>query len=414
MVKIGVMTDLHLGVRPYGLEEREEDFYDQYMIAINTLIENNINILILGGDIFDQPRPSPKALRVFSEGLQLLFNHNIEVLNIIGNHAMIQAPGFVTADEFLLTALNSDKYHLLDKDYFYNSGVFIAGLPYYFNYQLDDLINEVNNLNHIAGESNNQSILVLHQSFKEFCGFTGEKLSINDINVDNFDLIICGHIHEKKIIEVNNNTVYLQPGSLERLSVAEARDEEINGKGVFIFEGEDINIETISNAFLRLKSDRQFLISDMYMSNKDKIEEIRNEILEGVQYCRKPPIMFLSVHDSSKSFQQLIELTKDLKDDCLTVNFNYFDESVQENDFIIDNKDLPSAREVLRLALNPLEEDEAQLGLDLFDLLKDEKDASKLLEDFLNKKREKNAPEENVMSYQDDEINEIFEYFENL
>ena len=111
MVKIGVMTDLHLGVRPYGLEEREEDFYDQYMIAINTLIENNINILILGGDIFDQPRPSPKALRVFSEGLQLLFNHNIEVLNIVGNHAMIQAPGFVTADEFLLTALNSDKYH---------------------------------------------------------------------------------------------------------------------------------------------------------------------------------------------------------------------------------------------------------------------------------------------------------------
>ena len=292
--------------------------------------------------------------------------------------------------------------------------MFIAGLPYYFNYQLDDLINEIDNLNHIAGESDSQSILVLHQSFKEFCGFTGEKLSINDINVDNFDLIICGHIHEKKIIEVNNNTVYLQPGSLERLSVAEARDEEINGKGVFIFEGEDINIETISNAFLRLKSDRQFLISDMYMSNKDKIEEIRNEILEGVRYCRKPPIMFLNVHDSSKSFQQLIELTKDLKDDCLTVNFNYFDESVQESDFIIDNKDLPSAREVLRLALNPLEEDEAQLGLDLFDLLKDEKDASKLLEDFLDKKRKKNVPEENVMSYQDDEINEIFEYFENL
>ena len=52
--------------------------------------------------------------------------------------------------------------------------------------------------------------------------------------------------------------------------------------------------------------------------------------------------------------------------------------------------------------------------MDLFDLLKDEKDASKLLEDFLDKKRKKNVPEENVMSYQDDEINEIFEYFENL
>ena len=385
------------------------------MASINIFIKNQVNIVILGGDIFDQPRPSPRALRVFSEGLQLLFENGINVYNIIGNHAMIQAPDFVTADEFLLTVLKSDKYHLLDKDHSYDSDVLITGLPYYFNYQMDDLIKDIDNLNYIAGQSNNPSILVLHQSFKEFCGYTGEKLSIEDINIDNFDLVICGHIHEKKVIALNEKTVFLQPGSLERLTVAEARDEEINGKGVFIFDSDNINIETISNGFIRLKSDRKFLISDMYMSQSEEIKDIQNEILEELSSCNKAPIMFLNVHDSSESFHQLMDLTKDLKKDCLTVNFNYFDESINDDEILIDNNgDVPSVSEVLKIALNPLDEQEAQLGLDLFDLLKDGKDASQLLNDFFEKRSKEQLSQMIVPEYDDEEMQEIEKYFENL
>ena len=101
IMKIGVFTDLHLGYRQYGLEERENDFYYQYNKAIDTFIQTNVDVVIIGGDIFDQPRPSPKALSVFTEGLLKLSSHDIDVVNVVGNHAMIQAPGFITADQFL-------------------------------------------------------------------------------------------------------------------------------------------------------------------------------------------------------------------------------------------------------------------------------------------------------------------------
>lgn len=395
MVKIGVMSDLHLGVRPYGMKEREDDFYEAYDKTIDCFIEKDTSIVILGGDIFDKPRPSPRALEVFTNGIRRLKEKNIQVLNIVGNHAMIQAPDFVTADEFLAKVASSN-YKLLDKEFIYKTkDVCIAGLPYYFNFELDKFVEDVNQLNGFMAENDSHSkILVVHQAFKEFCGYTGEKLSIQDIDIDNFDLIICGHIHERKLVETTNGTVFLQPGSIERLSIAEARDEEANGKGVYIIDSDKMNISQIAEGFIQIKNKRKFFISDMYIKSKEEVEDIRSEILESVKTCEVNPVVFLTVHDSSNSFQQLVDLTKDLKSDCLTVRFNYFDESqkVDENidDLIEDG--VPILPKVLNLAFNPLEEDETQLGMDLYNLLKDGKDVSKLLDDFLQKRIEKNRP----------------------
>lgn len=419
MVTIGVMTDLHLGVRPYGLQERENDFYEAYRSAIDIFVNRDVSLVILGGDLFDQPRPSPRAMEVFIEGIIKLKSNGIMVLNIIGNHAMIQSPDFVTADELILTAMSSTNYCLLDKAHQYISDdVSVVGLPYYFNFELDTLIEDINKLNDEMVKNKSQSkILVLHQAFKEFCGFTGEKLSINDINVDNFDLVICGHIHERKLIDISNETVFLQPGSLERLTVAEARDEEVNGKGVYIIESEDLSLDAIARGFIPLKYKRQFLIADMYMDQKEDIEDIKAEILENVSDSSIAPILFLNVHDSSKSFQQLIDLTKDLKKDCLTVNFNYFDEGNKfDEDLEISEGDIPVPREVLRLALNPLGEDEARLGLDLYDLLKDGKDVDKLLDDFLKKRTKKSKKIQSKIDFDKEEkkIAEYIKYFEGL
>ena len=132
-MRIGIFTDLHLGIRQYGLEEREEDFYSQYFKAIEKFIEYNVDAVICAGDIFDQPRPSPRALDVFSKGIKELFMNNISFYNIVGNHSMVQSKNFVTADSFLQTV---SEYFLLDKDFcFENDELFLCGLPYYHNFQ---------------------------------------------------------------------------------------------------------------------------------------------------------------------------------------------------------------------------------------------------------------------------------------
>lgn len=412
-MKIGVFTDLHLGIRQYGLEEREEDFYSQYFKAIESFVEHNVDIVICAGDIFDQSRPSPKALEVFSKGIKELFLNNISFYNIVGNHSMVQSKNFVTADSFLQTV---SEYFLLDKDfYFEDDEIFLCGLPYYHNFQLNEFIEDVNDLNDKAKGKKGLKILVLHQAFKEYCGFFGEKLSINDLNLSNFDLVICGHIHDTKIAEIDENTIYLQPGSLERSSVAEARDEENDGKGIFIIDTDNFSIDSIVGGFVRLRNPRKFLIADMYIDKTEEVLDIKNEILEEVEKCEVEPILFLTVHDSSQSFHQLMDLTKDLRSDCLTVHFNYFDESKKDTGEIIHGvNDLPSPRDALKIALNPLNEDEAKLGIDLYDNLKDGKDASGLLKDFLEKRRSEREEPIDVTENDDEELKELEDFFEKL
>ena len=390
-MKIGIGTDFHLGMRQYGLEEREYDFYAQYNDMIDLFIEQKVDVVIMGGDIFDQPRPSPKALGVFTEGLQRLIDNNIAITNVIGNHTMIQSHNFVTADEYIfrnirdmgtgVVLLNYENgiQYTVDID-----GVQIYGLPFHFEYELDEFIHKVNELNEYA-KKDDVSILVLHQSFKEFCGFTGESLSIYDIDVSNFDLIVCGHIHERKLFELDNGTVFLQPGSLERLSVAEARDEENYGKGVYIIDTDDMDIMSIANGFYRMKCERPFLISDMYIRNASEIEDMKREVLDEVHKYSLSPILFLTVHDTSNSFLQINDLVKDFKEDFLTVRLNYFDESQNLAEFSLDSQNLPTVKGVLKLAFNPLDEHQAQLGLDIYDNLKEGKDITELLNDFYTK-----------------------------
>lgn len=403
-MRIGIGTDFHLGLRQYGLIEREEDFYEQFNSMINVFIQTEVDMVIMAGDIFDQARPSPKAMDVFTKGLNQLNHHGIEVVNVIGNHAMIQAKGFVTADEYIFNNTHISTL-LNNQTYLKSDNVAIYGLPYYFNYDLDNFIQAANKLNQKA-KNNDVAVLVLHQSFREFCGFSGESLSIKDIDTSNFDLIICGHIHERKLTELDNGTIFLQPGSLERSTVAEARDEENNGKGIYIIDTDHMDLLSIANGFCHMTCPRPFLISDMYTAEKSEIEEMKKEILDEAKKYKVPPVLFLTVHDTSNSFERITEITKEFKSDFLTVRLSYFDESQEQIELMLDTHDVPTARGVLKLALNPLDEAQAQLGLDIYDNLKDGKDISGLLDDFYKKNypqgiEEKDLPQDNFDSFEE-------------
>lgn len=410
-MKIGIFSDLHLGKRQYGLEERENDFYNQYDSAIDTFINNNVNAVICAGDLFDIPRPSPKTLGRFVQGLNKLFDSKIPFINVIGNHSMIQSPNFVTADKLIDDIVNTDLYILLDKEKQYDKNdVHICGLPYFFNYEIDEFKKSVYDLNNSMSDKNGYRILVLHQSFKEYCGFSGEELSIYDLDFSNFDLIISGHIHEKLLTQIDDDTVFLQPGSLERCNVAEARDEENQGKGVYIIDTDNIDdAYAIANGFIPLKSNRKFIIADMYMKKNEDINNIENEICSYINNFDVPPVLFLSVHDVSNSFPALIDLTKDLKKKFLTVNFNYFDENTDfDVEIIGDANDIPTPREALKIALNPLDEEERALGLDLYDSLKDGKDVSEMLDNFFEDRRAKEVID--VTPYDDNELDDIIQW----
>ena len=46
------ISDTHLGLQQYGLEEREQDVYDSFNQAIDISIKDHVDFVIFAGDLF--------------------------------------------------------------------------------------------------------------------------------------------------------------------------------------------------------------------------------------------------------------------------------------------------------------------------------------------------------------------------
>ena len=409
-MKIGIISDLHLGKRNYGIIELENDFYTQYHKNIQELIKNKVNTVIIAGDIFDTPKPSALAISQFQEGIRQLNQKNINVLNIIGNHTMLQTPHHVPADELFT---NEFDYQLLNENNKYiQDDIAIVGLPYHNNNKLPELKEKIHKL---AKEIKNYrlKILVLHQEFQEYCGFSGAKLSIHDIPVQEFDIIICGHIHERKSTLIDGTkTFYIQPGSIERLNSSEAQDEFYNGKGVTIIDtGKNLDILS-REKIINVPSKRQYLIREyafMKENNGKDIITTFDTLKRKLQSLDPKPVVFLTIEDETNSYNLITEQVDKINDDSLMTKFTYYDLNSQDTLYLKDYQDeeIPSAREALKEAIKSDGFDECVL--DLYDAaVSPDDDLQKVTDDLFRKL----YPPVEVEPFCDPELDEIIAYFE--
>ena len=409
-MKIGIISDLHLGKRNYGIIELENDFYTQYHKNIQELIKNKVNTVIIAGDIFDTPKPSALAISQFQEGIRQLNKKNINVLNIIGNHTMLQTPHHVPADELFT---NEFDYQLLNENNKYiQDDIAIVGLPYHNNNKLPELKEKIHKL---AKEIKNYrlKILVLHQEFQEYCGFAGAKLSIHDIPVQEFDIIICGHIHERKSTLIDGTkTFYIQPGSIERLNSSEALNEFYNGKGITIIDTRK-NLDILSREkIINIPPERKYLIREYAFTKENNGKDIIatfDTLKRKLQSLDLKPVVFLTIEDETNSYNLITEQVDRINDDSLMTKFTYYDLNSQDTSYLKDyqDKELPSAREALKEAIKSDGLDESVL--DLYDsAVSPDDDLQKVADDLFKKL----YPPVEVEPFCDPELDEIVAYFE--
>ena len=409
-MKIGIISDLHLGKRNYGIIELENDFYTQYHKNIQELIKNKVNTVIIAGDIFDTPKPSALAISQFQEGIRQLNKNNINVLNIIGNHTMLQTPHYIPADELFT---NEFDYQLLNENNKYiQDDIAIVGLPYHNNNKLPELKEKIHKL---AKEIKNYrlKILVLHQEFQEYCGFAGAKLSIHDIPVQEFDIIICGHIHERKSTLIDGTkTFYIQPGSIERLNSSEALNEFYNGKGITIIDTRK-NLDILSREkIINIPPERKYLIREYAFTKENNDKDIIatfDTLKRKLQSLDLKPIVFLTIEDETNSYNLITEQVDRINDDSLMTKFTYYDLNSQDTSYLKDyqDKELPSAREALKEAIKSDGFDESVL--DLYDsAVSPDDDLQKVADDLFKKL----YPPVEVEPFCDPELDEIVAYFE--
>ena len=300
-MKIVLASDFHLSYRQYNLKEREQDFYKQFNKMIDEVIKEKPNLFIELGDIFDEPKPKPLAIKIFNDGIEKLKSNGIDVLGIVGNHTTLQVKDFYPID-FLFENI---KY--LDGDYIIYDNIFIGGVKYHSKIQKQDIKNKID---YLAEHSENYKtrILLLHQGLKNDIEI-GYEFTEEELELNRFNFIFLGHLH-KRILRKNDTSVYHYPGSLNSCSVVEMIDEMNQGKGYSIFDTDTGEIE-IKN----LTSDREFI--DIEITEEELNNAFISKTIESLKEYSIKPIVRLKCVTNTQS--NVYEFTKKLEDVTLFV-----------------------------------------------------------------------------------------------
>lgn len=100
-------SDWHLGKTLYG-ESRREEMHSFFSFLKNTIIEQNVELLIVSGDIFDTQTPSSEAKTDYYDFLVSLLNTPCkDVVIVAGNH---DSPSVLNEARNILEKLNIHVY----------------------------------------------------------------------------------------------------------------------------------------------------------------------------------------------------------------------------------------------------------------------------------------------------------------
>ncbi len=317
------MADTHLGYRQYSIFERELDIYKVFQKAVETAIEERVDLVIHAGDFFDTSKPPPQAIREALRALRRLAEHNIPVVAVLGDHDIPKRRGdhplSIFEDLGLVKVLGVTKSSMSIRVRS-RSGqeVLVAGLPHHKRSIREALLLRLRSL---KPHDEIPSILVLHQGLE---GYVLEpELSISELP-KGFSYYALGHVHKPAVIKSEEVTA-AYPGSIDALRMDEAQYEH----GVLLVEIDG------RNAFptrIRLESRPQLV----YTLDYERLESSLASIARSLVEYKDRPLLHLIIRGKNIDRKRVYKLIQNyIGERALYVNVR-IEEYIEEAGVTID------------------------------------------------------------------------------
>ncbi len=337
-MRIAFISDTHLG---FGWKDKEirSDSIRQAKEAFLRAVDEDVDLIIHPGDIFDDKNPKPEiwveALRIFSipksardssdsrirvlDGpARKLHMKGIPVIAIHGNHERRGANKKTSVEALdaagLLVYLHNGRIKI-EKD---EERVNIFGMGYVpegYAPKVMKLVPEK--------EQDSFNIFVMHQNVKEYLPGEVSFLSLSDL--PRYDLVVNGHIHFNDYRDYKD-WIYMMPGSTVITQMK--KQEAERRKGFYIFDTELRNAK-----FIELETQRPFIFKTLDFSNSDPaeiIEKARSTIDEALsEDYRMKPIIKIKLTGSIKIGRNVdkASLTNGFEDRAIIVIDNQLESS---------------------------------------------------------------------------------------
>jgi exonuclease SbcD len=261
MIKILHLADLHIGVENYGrldpetgLHTRLLDYLARFDEAIDLGIAEQVDAVLIAGDIYKNRTPNPTHQREFAKRIRRLREAELPVFILIGNHDVSPTAGRANSIEIFntlaldgVTIASRTGIHTIET----RSGAFqIIALPWVTRNNLltkDDIrltsIREVEALllervdrflQRAARDVDPQlpTILTIHGTIHG--ATTGAEQSMmldrdlvlprSAVTLPGIDYVALGHIHRHQVLGEHPPVIY--PGSIERVDFGEEQEDK--------------------------------------------------------------------------------------------------------------------------------------------------------------------------------------------
>ena len=335
-MKFSHISDTHLGLIQYGLEEREQDIYDSFNQAIDISIQDKVDFVIFAGDIFHTPNPSGTAILQMANALKKLKQNKIESFFVLGEHDISRIRS--TPIPYVYHNLEFSKYVGRGEPVYYKD-VMIVGFDKIRKNEMTGLEGKFSHVESLANKHAGHKILVLHQGITEVNKFAGE---VNSTDLPkNFTYYAMGHLHDKFLKQYEHlKGPLVYSGSTDMIS--NQGDVE---KGFFEV---DISGTDAKSEWKKLDTRLQILEKMEF----EKIDSQIQELNEKISKPEKKPIIKIKIKGDNLERDVIESKFTDLASKSLHFSWELSKEDDESS--VLLNRPAQIDQELFKLAVNAL------------------------------------------------------------
>jgi DNA repair exonuclease SbcCD nuclease subunit len=242
-MRVAAIGDAHLG-RSYfplttdgGVNQREFDFERSFGAAVDLALDQQPDLIVWLGDVFDHPRPSYRSYRVAQRALARIRDHGLKAVVISGNHDTPRLPGKGSPYSTLADSFPEMHFaHRLAYERFELPGLVVHAVP-----QMMTVDAALEALDEAARQrdADRTNLLLTHPRLTQL---QPSYADINEIEVDagrlQSDLVLLGHYHT--YARVSEGMWYA--GATDTFSFADDPDK---AKGIVVLDTDTGRIDHI-------------------------------------------------------------------------------------------------------------------------------------------------------------------------
>ncbi|BAA79023.1 double-strand break repair protein MRE11 [Aeropyrum pernix K1] len=231
MPKVLHVADVHLGARPYGLEERRDDIFRSFEFVVETALKDRPDAVLIAGDLFDKPKLPLRDVKQAVELVRALTDAGIPVLAAHGEHdtPSVRDETLLSLMEASLDGFKAPLYRsgMRPGDFVVDLGSLKVAVVPFFKVPLEErrrlTLRFLREFDQISRTSSGTLVLLAHMSLDAEMQFDAVA-SPSDLP-SGAKYAALGHLHAPRI-RLDAPTPYAYPGVLDPLKV-----EEINTPG---------------------------------------------------------------------------------------------------------------------------------------------------------------------------------------